>query len=166
MNKLVMVSLACAAAVLAACGSVAVNHDFDPAYDFAAVRTYNYMAPSGESVITPRRLEQIRASTSKVLAEKGYTMSDTPQVLIDIRGASYYDSAAYTVDTKEFETKEWGVRKSQVVYNIVDTRTNALVWQGIADSPTSSNLTAGQMEMKVDEMTRKLFAEFPPKRKK
>jgi hypothetical protein len=170
MKRLTLVLLAGVVLLTAGCGGVQVKKDFDPEYNFDTMRTFDYLPKAENCEIADLRFQAIQAKTTLTLGEKGYIQSETPDVLIGLHGMEYNDStsvtSAYNAYGWDMEKETWAVRKGHVLFDFIDTKSNEIIWVGTADTGVSPNLTEGQIEMKIDEMVKRLFYDFPPQKRK
>ncbi len=171
---------------LAACAPYTIRHDFDPAAPLASYRTYDWYKPKHEKVgdAAPRmgafNEARVRAAVDRELAAKQVkreTAGD-PDVLLDYYPV--YQNRHYTTHTRVgFGTGGygWGVRSSigssrrhtykegTIVLQMVDFKTNKLVWEGVAEGALTGLAGNPQdAEAAIGKAVRDLLEEFPPKK--
>jgi hypothetical protein len=157
---------------LAGCASTAsVATDYDRTADFTAPKTYFWR--EGTKLPNPLMEERIMQAVDANLQEKGLRRVDADGDLT----VTYHASAEKSVDIQTFDTGYpygcWGgcmgtssttvrpITTGTLVVDLVDTRTNRLLWRGqgsdtITDDPAET-------ERKIYEIVGRMFAEFPPK---
>ena len=70
--------------VLTSCSSVRVNQDYDKNVDFSQYKTYAYHKAGVDKVeISDLDKKRILRSIDEVMAAKGFTKSETPDLLIN-----------------------------------------------------------------------------------
>jgi hypothetical protein len=83
----------------AGCASLSVNHDFDPQFDFASVKSYDWMPVPKKAKTDELTLKHIQYSVNNALQGKGLRMSsDNPDVLVAVHGGK----------ERKVDVQEWG----------------------------------------------------------
>ena len=72
------------------CGSTKVAYDYDEQIDFSQYKTYNFMTDM-DSGLSQLDLNRLLDATEAVLQSKGFTKSETPDLLINIIADQYED---------------------------------------------------------------------------
>lgn len=160
-------------ALFAALGAFAqhVTVEFDPATDFSHFKTFairdgqlNSRNPALNSELVKKRIE---AAIVRDLTAKGLTVASGRSDL----NVRYHFGSARKAETERYPAgwRGWGTRVVRVPYTegtlVIDLRdptTASLVWRGIAREDKSN---AAKIEGKLDDMVRKSFDKYPPKRK-
>jgi hypothetical protein len=175
-DLLVALSLALASA---ACSSYHVTTDHDESVDVSSIRTWDFMphreaAPgslAGNTLVEKR----VKAAVERELAAKGMRRtSDSPQVVVALHSITRdrLDATSWPTWGPGWHGRwgHWGGYPSVTVFqwtegtlvvDLVDTRTNDLVWRGTVTEALDEK--SGSAES-VDEAVRKLFEAFPPDR--
>ena len=65
-----------AALFLAGCSSISVNQDYDPAYDFAKLKTYGFIPITEEAGIDQLNATRLGDAIKANLTAKGYTLAE------------------------------------------------------------------------------------------
>jgi hypothetical protein len=170
---------------LAACAPYTIRHDFDPTAPLAAYRTYDWYKPKpGKAGDAPPALGaftdgRVRAAVERELGARNLrreTAAD-PDVLLDYYPV--YQNRHYSTQTRVgFGTsgRGWGMRSSigssrrhtykegTIVLQMVDFKTNKLVWEGIAEGALTG--LAGhpqEAEEAIGRAVKDLLEGFPPK---
>jgi hypothetical protein len=176
-RTITLLALAFATSLVSGCASVTVTRDYAPQADFSAYRTYALRSvPTREG--EPRSLidQRAQAAIDRALTAKGLRRvadTESPDLLVisrfDARDrvevAPYYSGyGGYWFPTY----MGWGYGGSAMSYpyvegtlvvDLVDAKSNNVVWTGRARRTTSEADLAAD---KVDEMVKKLLEEFPP----
>jgi len=157
-HRVFMVFLACACMFfLGACSSgLKVRSDQDPAADFSQYRTFNFFDPMGieGGYNSPVFGQLFREAITREMTERGYVLSDNPDLIINVTirsddkikiqtySAPYMSGAFYNrpggyygsgvgmgvgVGTRATETTE-----ASAFIDLVDPKAQRVVWQGVA----------------------------------
>ncbi|MGB3774900.1 MAG: DUF4136 domain-containing protein, partial [Leeuwenhoekiella sp.] len=131
---------------LISCGSMNVEYDYDEQANFTAFKTYNYIADmqSGMSQLDLNRLMQ---ATDSILQGRGYSLTENPQLLIDVTSDQYQQASRNTlgigvgggggnVGVGVGGGIPIGGRElhQTITINLVDAQKDALIWQAVSDS--------------------------------
>jgi hypothetical protein len=140
--------------LLAACATQPdIHSDYDHTANFASYRTYGIMDRAGQSAggasyetITAQR---IRAAVEREMEARGYTKSPTPDILVNfyvtvkqVQKVSQvpvapqptygYGYRRYnTWPGQHYETWVRNYNEGSLMIDIVDAKTNQLVWEGV-----------------------------------
>jgi hypothetical protein len=154
------------------CASIYVNYDYDKTADFSKYKTYQYFGDlkTGLSELDTKRLLNALDST---LANKGFAISNTPDLLIDIK-SSDYKSNRETVGLGVGGTGgnlgggitiglPLGQAKTTRVINFefVDAKTKQLFWQAKSESGFNTNTSPEQRENRLKAIVNKVFKKYP-----
>ena len=156
------------------CAPIRVNYDYEKGTDFAKYKTYQYFGDmeTGLSALDTKRL--LDAIDLK-MKEKGFTISETPDFLIDIKSAEY----------KEVQRNNVGVGlgggggnmgggisiglpigqanvNRQITIDFVDEKGKGLFWQAVSESTFTPNATPEKREAQLQAVTEKVLAQYPP----
>ena len=168
-------ALAVAALALTGCASMKVNSYLERGSDFAGYQTYGW-APADRMETGDPRLdnnpffhERIQADVEQQLAARGYekTASGVPDLVlhyhasisqqIDVSGADRESGYCDANDCRPY-VYEAGT----LVLDLVDTRTNKLVWRGWAKDSVDGMIDNQElMEQKVDEAVTRILEKLP-----
>jgi len=176
-----------ALALLTACASYTVKYDYDPRATYNAYKTYDWYAASArakgkaqgqESPIMDRR---VRAAVDRELAAKGFKLKPEgePDVLVTYYPV-YQDRAMVTSIGPAFGHYGWGwghygyfagprfqevrhYKEGSIVLEVVDNKTNSLVWQAVADGALTDITDPQDADEQVAQAVRKMLERFPPK---
>ena len=165
--------------VLGSCASVSVNSDYDKNVDFSQYKTYAYHKNGIDKVeINDLDKKRILRSIDEVMAAKGFTKSDNPDLLIN-----FFTKAHEEVNVNQFNSGwgygwGWGWNPyfyggSASVYrntegtlyiDIIDAKKKEMIWQGQG----IGNLTkdAERKDEVIKEFVTQILAKYPPERKK
>jgi Domain of unknown function (DUF4136) len=148
-----------------------VTVEFDPAADFSQFKTFSLRGgqlssrdPALNSELVKKRID---ADIERALTAKGLT---TVEGAADLTVRYHFGSARKT-KAEPYPSGRLGVRmrvvrvpyaEGTLVIDLRDSRTQSLVWRGIASEEKSD---PNKIKGKLDDMVRKAFDKFPPKKK-
>lgn len=156
------------------CG-VTVNYDYQKDVDFTKYKTYHYFdnMETGLSQLDSKRFFRVLNAT---LEAKGYTMSNTPDFLIDIKSSYFQDTQSgssigigmgggsgnvgggVSVDVPVGEANV----SRQIIFDFVDAQNEQLVWQAVSKEPNMPNNTPEEREAQFKTVVEKVLEGFPP----
>jgi hypothetical protein len=161
--------------VLTSCVSVNVSSDYDSKTNFNEYKTFAYSKPGiDKAEINDLDKKRILRALDTELQVKGFTKSETPQVLV-----SFFTKSNEEINVNQnnfgwgfgggFIRGNFGTNVSRstqgVLYiDLIDAKTNELIWQGNG----SGYLTTGNVEKKearIKEFVSKILEAYPPKKK-
>jgi hypothetical protein len=162
---------------MAACSTLELNTDYNPATDFSKYRTFRF--GEGAKPRNPQAARSVRYAVSQALEGKGLKEVETGGDLL-IYGHFVQDEK-FQVETYGYYATGWygygwggtvgttTVRRIPVgtlVLDLVDASTKNLAWRGIVKDEISQDLYPEEREKKAIGIARDLFANYPPKPKK
>jgi hypothetical protein len=163
--------------LVAGCSSVQVTQDYDPATDFAKLRTYGWLDGSTQrGDVDQLTAERIVRAVDAELAARGFAKAEAkPDFLIHylasvaqrIESRPTTVSAGYGwrhgyagVASNEIDTYDEGT----LVLDVIDPATKNLLWRGTAKAAVQANRTPDEREARIREVVRQILAQFPPTR--
>ena len=167
-----------AALLVSACSGISTTTDFDPAVDFSAFSTYDWIDSQGEiDNITSSR---IRTSVDALMAERGFTKSSSnPDVAVSYQVTSAERRSFNTVNagwSGGYGWGGWGMglgtstttenvwTEGSLILAIFDVGTKNLVWTGTATTDIDGSRTPEERQSLVDSAVGKMMQDFPPGR--
>lgn len=170
------------AVAVAACSSIQTSYDYDKTVDFTKYKTYAY-TPEATN-FGPYQLtgDRIVAAIDREMAERGFTKSDNPDVLIDIRAKleEKQDATATTTGTGMygygapyrygygggFTTTQINVNEyteGTLIINMVDKESDKLVWQGRGTKTLNETASPEKKETNINTGVSMIFDKYPVK---
>jgi hypothetical protein len=168
-----------ALALVTGCSSVNVKHDYGTDTNFAALKTYAWMAaPTNATGSVQAALQRnslldkrIKESADRQLAGKGYTKeANNPDFLV-----LYHVGAEDKINVTDwgYGYGRYGARfgrgvevyqykEGTLILDIVEAKSKQLVWRGFAAGTLDPNASMATRQKRLDEVMTKIFAEFPP----
>ncbi len=164
------------AILMVGCAPVKVNYDFDRATDFSKYKTYQYYGDmkTGLSELDTKRLLD---AIDKKMTSLGFTVSETPDFLIDIRSAEFQGAPRQTVGVGlggGGRNVGGGVSigipiggsniTRQITIDFVDEKGKGLFWQAVSESNYRPNAIPGEREEKLKAIVEKVLEVYPPEK--
>ena len=163
--------------LFASCSSIRVNQDYDKNASFDFYKTYAYHKNGIDKVeISDLDKRRILKSIDEVMAAKGFTKSETPDLLIN-----FFTKEREKVDVNQFNMGwgfgwgwgwnpwMWGGNTSINRYNegtltidIIDARKKELIWQGEGEGVLTKNVH--KKDENIREFVTKILEQYPPKK--
>ena len=180
---------AAALGLLTACAGFSVHYVFDRGASFAAYRTYDWLQPEPKgrpaAPANPIMDRRVRRLLEQELAAKGLRLD--PGGVPDLRVACYPVYRDRVVQTYTSMGPAWGwgwgpgwgmrpwgygpavgyretraYREGSIVVEMVDARSNQMVWQGAAEGALTGLQDPQDAEEQVALAVRRLLEKFPP----
>ena len=174
--KLHVLPIAFALCLITSCDSVRVVADYDRSVDFNSYKTFAFFKDGIDkakiSDLDKRRI--LRAIESELMA-KGFTKSDTPDLLVNIFTKERQEVNVYNQGWGMYgwgwgwgpmgwnQTNVTNSTKGSLFIDLIDAQNKELVWQGIGQGYLTS-----RMDRKVErirEFVSSVMAKYPPERK-
>lgn len=169
------------AVLLAGCAGYPVETDYDPAVDFAGLRTYRWLAVERPRTGDPRLDSdlldgRVRRAVDTALATRGYTRVDGEgadfevtyhvgvdkqvdvQTYVDSypRGYRWYPGPSQTYTTvREYEV-------GSLVLDILSPASKQLIWRGATQARVTDDGTPQEREQRAHDAVGAILAKFPP----
>lgn len=164
--------------LLSSCSAVKVYSDYDKKVDFTPYKTFAFYKAGIDKVeISDLDKRRILYSIDNVLTAKGYTKSETPDLLIN-----FFTKEREQVDVNQFNMGWgygwgwgwnpwlWGGNTSVTTYvegtlfiDLIDAKKKELVWQGEGIGALTKNKE--KKEELIKEFVTKILAQYPPEKK-
>ena len=169
-------SSSCLLLLLASCAAVHVDYDYDKGTDFSNYSTYNYYPDlsTGLSQLDDKRL---MSAIDSVMQSRGLLLSEEPDFLINIQSSSFRSPGGSAVGVGVGgggRNVGGGVSiglplgrgnvEREIVFDLVDSQKDALIWQAVSTSNYSENAIPKDRERKLREVVVKVFSKYPPKK--
>lgn len=174
-----------ALALLTACSSYSVKTDFDRSAHYASYRTFDWYAASKRAKAQARGTEnpimdrRVHGAVERELAAKGYRLETAadPDFLVTYYPV-YRDRKLHTsTSVGTGFGRRWGYgvgmrftahdvrhyKEGTIVLEIVDGRSNQLVWQAVAEGALTGLDQPEEAEAQVGKAVRELLESFPPR---
>ncbi len=167
-------------AVIGCATPLAVNYDYDTAADFTAMKTFNWMPPSGNAAGDDLLVKKIRNAVNTQLQAKGrMEVPGTPDFLIamELSGKTTYGGStavgasvgipvgrAGTISVGGGKSKPREKTEGTLVLDFVDAKTQSLVWRATATAAVSPKSSPEEQQVRVNAVIAEMLKNFPPKK--
>jgi hypothetical protein len=170
----VVAVLFAAALATPAASAQTVKADYDKKAVFTQYKTFTFK--KGTDAPTPFAQERIVAAIANQLKTRGMTQAETADLLVythakvetqqrvDVTGYGYGGYPGWGGWGGGFSTSSAVVTDvpiGTVIVDIVDAKTNELVWRGIASDTLLTNPTPEKSEKRINKAITKLFYKYP-----
>jgi hypothetical protein len=174
--------LVAVAALGTGCSGMNVYSDFDPTAvdEMKAYKTYSWLPTPKERRRDANQLvsKRIMMVTDETLSKMGYGRAQTsaPDFLVGWHGAvdtklqystvnTYYGYGwGYWGGTGTSQTYATKYHEGSLIIDIVDAKTNELVWRGVAQSEVYPQSDPDYRNRQIDSAIQKILSKFPPDR--
>ena len=178
MKNLIIVALLLG---FSACSTLKVSYDFDKQGKFAAYKTYAFSEETRQLPVGDLNRDRFIEAVVTEMAAKGFSQSQNPDVVIDLRIKADEKTEAYatTMGSPSFHGGYWrygyggGFSSTQINYdqyvegtlfiNMVDMSTEKIVWQGRGTKTIDENANATKRESNINYVVKQIFTKYPPK---
>ena len=164
-------------AVVSSCSSVNVSSDFDRNATFSTYKTYAFTKEAEALPVDDINRPRIFNAVTTELAGKGFTKSDQPDVLIDLKLAAVYKQSATAYDYYGSGYRYgWGGGFTTTTINVenyaegtlfvdmIDASKKQLIWQGRAVGTLDEHASPEQREKRINDAVKQIFTTYPPKK--
>jgi hypothetical protein len=167
----------------AACSSIQVTYDYDRQADYSKYKTYAFSEDSKKLPVNDLNRDRIFKAVETEMAAKGFTKSDTPDMLVDLqlRAEQKMDATATTSNpgygygpsrygygggfsTTHIDYNEY--IEGTLFINLVDAAAEKIVWQGRATKTIDETASAEKKEQNINAAVKQIFTKYPPAVKK
>jgi hypothetical protein len=178
MKKLFLV---CLIAIVSACSPVTISYDYDRQADFSKYKTYAFSEDALNLQVDQLNRDRILKAVETEMAAKGFSKSDSPDVLIDLQIKAKQEVEATATNTGGMYGGRYGYgggygygSTTHVNYNeytvgslfvnMVDKSTEKIVWQGRGSKTLDENATPTQRDTNINNGVKQIFTQYPPKK--
>lgn len=157
----------------ASASAQSVTYDYDKATDFSKLKSYTWVP--GANLRDELNHKRIVAAIDAQLTAKGLTKVESganPDVLV-----AYHASFDRNLQINAFSS-DWGawrygsnrngsarveeIVNGTLVVDLVDAKTETLVWRGIAKKDIDANAKPERRDRNMNKAAEKMFKNFPP----
>ncbi len=164
------------------CSSLKTSYDYDREADFSLLKTYKFADAASELPLNDLNKARLTKAVSTELEAKGFSVSDNPDVIIDLLLTAQQKQSATATTTGTGmggygRRGGWGygggMTTTQVNYNeytvgtlfvsMVEASKQQLIWQGRVEKTVSEGASAEKREKNINSAVAKIFDKYPPK---
>ncbi len=186
MNCLRMIATVLGLTLFTACSSYTVKTDYDPSIAYSSYKTFDWYAASKRakgrgSGIDPLIDKRVRVSVQAVLEAKGFRQETVAEPDFLVTYYPVYQNKKYRTTTSfgggyGWGSRRWGYgvgtrfstsqvhkyREGTIILEVVDSRSNQLVWQGAAEGALTNLDSPENAQEQINKAVGDLLADFPP----
>jgi hypothetical protein len=172
--------LACVLVFAASCSSIRVSSDFDKTAGFSSYKTFAFTPEALALPLDDINRNRLLAAVEKELAAKGFTKSDNPDVLIDLKIKAQTQQTATATNSGGYGYGAgyrygWGGGFSTTYINyetyvdgtlfidMIDATKKQLVWQGRGTKTIDPDASQQRREENINYAVKQIFVKYPPK---
>jgi len=166
--------------LMISCATVYVKTDYDTQASFTTYKTFGFFKPGIDKVeISDLDKKRILRSIDKTLHNKGFTKSETPDLLVSITTKAeknvnvYQNNFGYGYGWGWYNPFWWGTGfnnfstyesvEGRLFIDLIDAKKKELVWQGVGTAPLVDGPEA--KEARIQEIVTAILAKYPPEKK-
>ena len=163
-------------------GDVDVTFDYDTGANFAALKSYNWMPPTGNAVSDELLVKRIKTTVDSQLQAKGPVLADAnPDFLIGMQlsGKSTYGGStgvgvsvgipvgrAGRVSVGGGKSQAIEKKEGQLVLDFVDAKSKSLLWRATAAGAVEPKTTPEQQQQRINAVIAEMLSYYPPGKKR
>jgi len=163
-------------------GNVDVTFDYDTGANFAALKSYSWMPPTGNAVGDELLVKRIKTTVDSQLQAKGPVPAEAnPDFLIGMQlsGKSTYGGStgvgvsvgipvgrAGRVSVGGGKSQAIEKKEGQLVLDFVDAKSKSLLWRATASGAVEPKSTPEQQQQRINAVVAEMLSYFPPKDKR
>lgn len=159
--------------IVASCSSVRVTSDYDTKTDFSKYKTFAFYKKGIDKVdISDLDKRRILKAVESELLTKGFTKSESPDVLVNIftksrQKVDIYNNNMYYGWHPWYYGSNFGVRISKytegtLFIDIIDANKKELAWQGIGSGALNTSGNVAKKEEKIRLFVTEIMTKYPP----
>jgi hypothetical protein len=166
--------------LLVACSpEIQVQTDFDPDYDLWTFKTFDWgqkvNIEEGKNPFHYNELndKRIKSAVQNQLTSRGYLLTDNqPDLILHyhiiVKDKSMLATEPYGYNYSSYwqrmEADIYSYREGTLILDLMDSKTNNLIWRGWAVSPLNSSYKPEEIEKLIKTVVAKIFKKFPKTR--
>jgi hypothetical protein len=167
--------------LVASCATIKVTSDYDKTAPFAGYKTYAYTPEALALAVDELNRGRLIAAVDNELSLKGFTKSDKPDVLIDLKLAKEKIQTATATSSGGYGGYGYGYRygwgggfsttsinydsydEGTLFVDMIDATKLQLVWQGRGVGTLNPDASADKREYNIKNAVKMIFEKYPPK---
>ncbi len=175
MKKYILLLMASALLLITSCSPFRVRTDYSETANFTAFKTYQFRVD--DLKLNDLDKDRVLNEVAKNLQSKGLSASQNPDLIVNLK-ASHKRVHDVTIEPS-FGMYSWGrpfgwgigmsrawtsdYNQGELQIDIIDAKTNKLVWQGIGNGINVDSSKAKQKQ--IPEIVAEIMANYPPVKK-
>jgi hypothetical protein len=160
-----------------ACSTVKVGYDYDKTADFSKYKTYTISEETMKMGVNQLNRDRMINAIEAEMALKGFTKSDNPDVILDVRIKGEEVQTATATTSGGYGYGRWGYgggfSTTQVSYDkyvegtmfitLIDKAVEKIIWQGTGTKTVDENASPEKREENINYAVKQIFTNYPPK---
>jgi hypothetical protein len=167
----------CLVLALTGCAGLAVDTDYDPAFDFSNLKTFDWSPTQPDAAIDDLVEKRVRVAVNNELQARGYVLSsEAPDFLISMLVTSQTSTAGSvgvgasvgipvgrgTVSVGGGKSEPRVKKEGTLVLDFQDARSRSLIWKGTASAAIKGSSSPEDQQARITRVVTEILAEFPP----
>jgi hypothetical protein len=155
---------------LSGCASYQATYDYDPEYNFSALKTYDWI--SNPTVTAQAELveKHLRKAVDSKLGEMGYThTAQNADFLIALhlgrQNKTELTPIGYSYGGWYGGVNVYQYEEGTLVFDLVDQKDKNLFYRGVVRAEIKHNITFEERQQRIKKAVDKIFQYFPPDKK-
>ena len=159
---------------LVGCGPVKVQYDYDSQAQFTNYSSYNFAAnlDTGLGDLDQRRLLE---TVNQVLQSRGFTLSEDPDLILDVYSNIYQDpnqgSVGFGVGGTGGDVAggvsvgvplNMGQLQREIIFELIDARQGRILWQAVSRDQFNEGSSPEKRKERFRVIAIRVFEGFPP----
>ncbi|KPJ91313.1 MAG: hypothetical protein AMJ53_11940 [Gammaproteobacteria bacterium SG8_11] len=156
--------------MLSACVSYQATYDYDPEYNFSALKTYSWISDPTVSAEAELVEKHLRKAVDSKLTEMGYTSTiQDPDFLISMflgrQNKTELTPMGYSYGAWYGGVNVYQYEEGTLVFDLVDAKQQHLIYRGVVRTEIKHNITFEERQERIKKAVDKIFQYFPPEKK-
>jgi hypothetical protein len=165
---------------LAGCSSVNITTDYDRSFDFASLKTYEWMSTSTNTVTADQQAAMFQTSlVNKNIKNAVNANLATKGLKEDAANPDFFIVSHLGTEQKVNVTNygygygaRWGgygggvdvqqYTQGTLIVDFIDAKSKELIWRGVASGALASNPDPAEAQQKINDIIGAMLAEYPP----
>lgn len=158
--------------ISASCATIKITSDYDKSAPFTSFKSYTFTPEALTLGIDELNRNRVIKAVENELSLKGFTKSENPDVLINLKINSTTKQTATTTGGYGYR---WGGGVTSVSYDsyvegtlfveMIDAAKKQIVWQGRGTGTINPDASADKREKNINYSVQQIFTQYPPKTK-
>ncbi len=162
--------------LVVSCAPIYVNYDYESNTDFSQYKTYN-MIPEMQTGLSELDTKRLLDGIDQYLQSKGYTVSETPDFLVNVTSNEFQMDRGNTVGVGvggggrnigggiNIGIPVGGANISRkITFDFINEKNKALFWQAVSESSYNPKSSPEKREERLKAIVAKAFSKYPPEK--
>lgn len=165
---------------LFSCATMKINYDYDRELDFTEYKTYQLSEETLKIPIQQLNRERIIKAVENEMAAKGFTKSDNPDIVVDVRvvGKEVQTATATSSGYGGYGYRGYGYgggfstthvsydqyTEGTMMISFVNMSAEKIIWQGTGTKTLLENVSAEKRESNINYAVEQILNNYPPKK--